>query len=528
MIYDNDYLTNQIHSEVEGVAETGFPLDVFPDAIQKIVYEVVTYENFNLEYTASIILSVFATAIGNTYRVNIKGKWVTNCPLYMMLVGRPGLGKTPPLNYLYAPIRDFDQQMLDKARLEYEQYKQLQGGKNGDGASEQMEKPHFVQTIISDFTQEAMLSVHADNPRGIVLCVDEIMGLFNSVKRYSAKSTLIQDLLSAYSGIPLKAVRKSEDFPMAIPVPCINIIGSIQTGLLDEVMKKEYMANGLIDRFLFVFPKNKKIPEWQLGIDKHLRPDTMGRWTAIIRKVIGLPLNMNEDGTAVKPIELELSNDASMEFYTWNNGIISMVNGIEDDNDVESRVMKLNGNTARLALILQVMRWSVGECRLDCIDIESVKGAIRLIDYFEESYKRVQASVDIACPKGKEGRLLDYLGATFSSKEAEAVSELLGISRRTVYNQLDRLCNSKQPALVRLKQGLYQKIVKDCTTAQCTSALPEAKQSESDNNKIVQSAEVQSATDGVVSAERCSHQLCRETTEVEQSSTDAQEGGRNE
>ncbi len=120
MIYDNDYLTNQIHSEVEGVPETGFPLDVFPNAIQKIVYEVVTYENFNLEYTASIILSVLATAIGNTYRVNIKGKWVTNCPLYMMLVGRPGLGKTPPLNYLYAPIRDFDQQMLDKARQEYE------------------------------------------------------------------------------------------------------------------------------------------------------------------------------------------------------------------------------------------------------------------------------------------------------------------------------------------------------------------------------------------------------------------------
>lgn len=126
---DIDRLTNQIHADIEGVAETGFPLDVFPNEIQRIVYELVTYENFNLEYTASVVLSVFATALGNTHRVNIKGKWVTSCALYMMLVGRPGLGKTPPLNYLYSPLRDFDQQMLDKARYEYEQYKQLTVGK---------------------------------------------------------------------------------------------------------------------------------------------------------------------------------------------------------------------------------------------------------------------------------------------------------------------------------------------------------------------------------------------------------------
>ena len=65
-------------------------------------------------------------------------------------------------------------------------------------------------------------------------------------------------------------------------------------------------------------------------------------------------------------------------FFTWNNGIIKIVNGIENDNDVESRIMKVNGNAARLALILQTMKWSVGECQLNSIDIESVKGAIRL------------------------------------------------------------------------------------------------------------------------------------------------------
>ena len=59
MVIDTDHLVNQIHAEVEGVAETGFPMDVFPERIQKIIYDLVTYENYNLEYTASIILSAY-------------------------------------------------------------------------------------------------------------------------------------------------------------------------------------------------------------------------------------------------------------------------------------------------------------------------------------------------------------------------------------------------------------------------------------------------------------------------------------
>ena len=38
MVIDTDHLVNQIHAEVEGVAETGFPMDVFPERIQKIIY----------------------------------------------------------------------------------------------------------------------------------------------------------------------------------------------------------------------------------------------------------------------------------------------------------------------------------------------------------------------------------------------------------------------------------------------------------------------------------------------------------
>ena len=49
-----------LRSEVESVPETGLPLDAFPDKIQEIILNLARYENFNVEYTVSIILSAIS------------------------------------------------------------------------------------------------------------------------------------------------------------------------------------------------------------------------------------------------------------------------------------------------------------------------------------------------------------------------------------------------------------------------------------------------------------------------------------
>ena len=89
-MFDNLHLTNMLRSEVEHIPETGLPLDVFPDKIQDIILNLARYENFNIEYTASIILSAVATAVGNSCQIRIKGEWKTSPSIYMMLIGRPG------------------------------------------------------------------------------------------------------------------------------------------------------------------------------------------------------------------------------------------------------------------------------------------------------------------------------------------------------------------------------------------------------------------------------------------------------
>lgn len=195
-----------------------------------------------------------ASAIGNTYKINIKNEWSASPSVYMMLIGRPGLGKTPPLNFLYKPIYDLDDLLDEKYNQEMDRYESNKD--SGDG-NEKVKPPKWITNIISDFTPEALIEAHWRNLRGIAIVVDEIIGLFNSAKRYTSKNNLYEDLLTAYSGGTLKVIRKTAR-PICVKSPCINIIGTAQTNMLHEIFRKEFIANGLLDRFILFIPGIEK------------------------------------------------------------------------------------------------------------------------------------------------------------------------------------------------------------------------------------------------------------------------------
>ncbi len=255
-------LTNRLRAEAGRVVESGLPLEVFPQRVQEIILNLAAYENFNIEFSASIVLSAVAAAIGNACQIQIKGNWRTSPSIYMMLVGRPGLGKTPPLSFLYRPIHEQDDRMFEQYLQECDEYEcaVAAAGKNKDADDFLLKKPQLVTTVISDFTPEALMHVHQHNLRGVAIEVDEILAMFNSVKRYNSKNNLIEDLLSTYSGRPLKSVRKSEARPILIRQPCINVIGSVQTNLLPEVFRNEYKQTACLTAFSLSIPKTSASP----------------------------------------------------------------------------------------------------------------------------------------------------------------------------------------------------------------------------------------------------------------------------
>lgn len=442
-------LCNKLRMEAEHIADTGFPLDVFPQKVQAIVLDMLRRDNFKVEYTAVAMLSAVSAALGDTCRIRVKSEWETNAALYIILVGRPGLGKTPPLEAAYRPVRRHDYEQHKKFKAAWEAYKAA-------GKDSGLDEPVLSRTILSDFTPEVLMQVHNNNPRSVVILVDEIMGMFNSANRYS-NGQLIEQLLSAWSGSPLDVTRVGNPIPIHIENPCINIIGTTQTKRIRELLKKGYEENGLLDRILFVLPRSQKIARWVIEDDDLPKEKTNGsKWADILDKVFALDYQTDEQSGEKTPHLLRFDREAKVCLYDWQNSLIEASNESDNEMEDESRRMKRNTHVVRLALLLQVLRYACGESHLQYVDVRAVKGAIRLNDYFEDSLQRIREFIanDICDEPAKE--LLSLLGDAFGTTEAIEAGKQMKVSERSVMNYLKELMRTR--LIRKIRQGQYEKI----------------------------------------------------------------------
>ncbi len=65
----------------------------------------------------------------------------------MILVGRPGMGKTPPLDFAFRPIRKHDAKIIKQFKLDMEHYNSLveNGKAKKDNSSPLPDKPIFTK-----------------------------------------------------------------------------------------------------------------------------------------------------------------------------------------------------------------------------------------------------------------------------------------------------------------------------------------------------------------------------------------------
>lgn len=451
-------LTNKVRMEAEDVTRIGLPLDAFPQKLQDIIFEVARIEQFNLEYLTMSMLSAAATAIGNSCHIRIRGSW-KSCPaLYVILIGRPGQGKTPPLDYAFRPLQEHDFLLVSKFIEENKRYAELNAGNKVNATD--TDKPVLVQTILSDLTQEAMMRIHNDNQRGVVILVDEIMGFFNSIYRYN-DSPLLTQLLTAYSGKPLKVSRCNNPIPIIIPHPCINIIGTTQTQRIGELFTKENVSSGLIDRILFLHPKNRDIPKMEENPDAGTQGNDRAecayrKWKAIIDKLLSLEPDHDEKGIII-PKVLDMSEDAYRYFAQWKNALIEKANSIEDERLIDSRMMKADSNVARLALVFQLLGWACDEIHMQHIDVRSVQAAIRMYDYLELSYQSIRSHIQKETMPPLKKAFLDLVQTDFTTADAIQAGSEIGVCESTVKKDLARMC--EEQILQKTAHGVYKKLL---------------------------------------------------------------------
>ena len=430
-----------------------FPLEIFPKAIRDIIEALEEYENYNVDFTSASFLTVFAAAMGNTWSVRFMTGWVSRPIIYMVLVGSPSCGKTPPLQQAVAPLLKLDGEYDMIYCKEMETYRRWErmSAKQRERHSlpEEMKMPQRKCHVVVDSTVEALIGALRDNPRGVLIYKDEIDSLLSNFNRYNGSDEGY--FLSLFSGTPFKYSRKSNNEHIFLANPYCSIIGSTQPGRLDEQFGGKRMMNGFSSRFLKVYPEIDKMPSWN---DTAMPDGVLEEWERIIRRVITVTPSTDQEGKATS-IELLFSQEAKLRVIQWKDEVNNKAYAETDSDAVRALCGKLETYLVRFCLVIQIMHCICGESGMDEIEPRTAELAIRLTEYFRNMESRIAPEIEPGILDNRFTELLGNLRDSFTTAEAVREALQLGISESSV----KRFLRDGGRGFVKKKShGCYRKI----------------------------------------------------------------------
>ena len=117
--------------------------------------------------------------IGNSRHLAITRSHTQAPCLFMGCVGRPGTTKTAPLKILRKPVDAIQQNHLLAWQKDMEAWE-------ADEEDERGPRPIPKRVVVGDTTTESLAILWSENPRGLVMLRNELMGLTAGMNQYRA------------------------------------------------------------------------------------------------------------------------------------------------------------------------------------------------------------------------------------------------------------------------------------------------------------------------------------------------------
>ena len=423
--------------------ELVFPLCVFPEGIKRIISETHQDLNFPVNYIAASLFFAVSVAIGTTRILFVPLGWSCKCIMYMSLLGRPGAVKTHPMAFALAPFEELDKVNLLKYERDLAEYRKLP-------LDQRPAKPKARQFIVKDITIEGLAKVHKDNPRGICLYADELKSWVAGFDRYRKSGGDQQQWLSLYNGNSIVCNRKSQDDITYLPETFVNVIGSLQPGVLEKMFKGEMTDDGFLHRILFV--NNSSEDEPMLWAEEGLPSDAGDVWKGFVRKVLDICGYFE----AKENKKLHFSSEAWNAMINWQN--IREMDLHEKGSDSEIAVFrKIETYAVRFCIVIHTIREASGEIEIsEVLDEFTVVRATLLADYFFETAKLVSSFIEDGELKRKRD-LFVRLKEEFTTDQALVVGSQIGLPRSTVFRYLREEGNSTAGLIAKTRHAHYER-----------------------------------------------------------------------
>lgn len=412
-------------------SQLSFPLHTLHPFIQDYVNELSKSLNFNPDFSAISALFTIATINGNKVKLKVKNGWVAPSIFWFAVVGHPGTIKTHPVKTLIQPLFEMDRISKQNFDAEIAHY-------NPD-AQPRQPRPKFYQTLISDYTLEALNSIHTINKRGVGLYKDELVGFLKDMNKYR-KGSDEQFWLESFNNGGHIVNRATKD-PVLLENICINIIGTIQHDVLNEVVNT-YKGNGLIDRFLFTASENKVYPL----TDQEVADTYSATWATVLKKMNQQWLYGERKDTDI----IKMTPEAFKAYQDIDAAFVQRQNSGDEAIEIKNYLSKMKTYIPRFALLLTVMD-SIFDDTYMMVETKHIVNAGLIADYFIKTATDVfsdnQERKDIAIVEAnmrglkRDERIVELYRRDFPTT---AMAKYFGLSRMQIHRIIKKAGDATQ------------------------------------------------------------------------------------
>lgn len=228
------------------VRPPAFSPDDVPRAIGRYALEWASATGFDLNGVLVSCVSAASAMLSDGLRllVNPASSYYESARLWTVLIGPPGVAKTPSISAATAPIKAMHRDMLEVWKKDVAREK-----KRAESVDEDPDIPPRPSLYTSDATIEALAELLANNERGMFFLSEEFESWLGSHDAYrSGGSKDRGEWLRAYDGGPhqVDRVRRGAFF---VPNWGIGILSATTPGALQK-LARNLPADGLMQRFL--------------------------------------------------------------------------------------------------------------------------------------------------------------------------------------------------------------------------------------------------------------------------------------
>jgi len=403
-----------------------FPMHALPDAFAPWVCDVAERMHCPPDFVAVPMLVAGASLVAR--HVGIKPQrytdWFERGNLWAMLVGRPGIMKSPAMAQALAPMERMEARAAQAFNEQARQHEaealaaKIKADVNMKAARDKLVKdstadvsalliaadgsgqPTRRRYVVNDLTYEKLGVILSENPDGVLSVRDEMRGLLLSLGREeSAPARAFY--LQAWSGGRYTFDRIGRG-TVTVDDARLSIVGCIQPGPLSDLARKARLGaadDGMIERFLIAWPDAPG--QWR-EVDRW--PDSQGKqavWRAfemldaLTADALGAEREYNAHGEVTGLPFLRLTEEAREALSEYRKDLEAAFTTAEGDG-LEGALSKFRHHAPALALALHVIDGGTG-----AVSLRATLRALALAEYFESHTRRLHGS----------GRRVAVLGA---------------------------------------------------------------------------------------------------------------------